>query len=351
MEEMIDFNRKKKNNDDLLEKEYENFDQNLDIKPGKRLRVKEKYSKKSDLILKRGRVLESYSKYYFLVQLENEEITCPLSGRLKNIDFDKSSIVVVGDYVRVDVSQHPRIEEIEDRKNALRRYVERGKRQIEVVIAANVDQVIMTTSCSEPPLNFNLVDRYLAAAYLSSVTPIICLNKIDLVEDPASIRELGYYYEANGFTLLLTSTLTGEGINEVKKLLHKRDTLFSGPSGTGKSSLINKLDPSLKLKTGVVSKATMKGKHTTSSSRLIPWSFGGYLIDTPGIKTFGLNRNDRNLIPRAFPGFEKWALECKFSNCHHKTEEGCRVLQALADGELPEERYRSYLNLLTSLEN
>ncbi len=347
----IEINNRKKNDNDLLGKEYEDFDQIPEDKPGKRLREKGKYSKKSDLILKRGRVLEPYSQYYFRVQLENEEITCPLSGRLKNIDFDKSSIVVVGDYVKVDVSHHPRIEEIEDRKNALKRYVERGKRQIEVVIAANVDQVIITTSCAEPPLNFNLVDRYLTAAKLSSVIPIICVNKIDLADDVDSIEELGKYYKANEFTLLFTSAKTGEGINEMIELLHKKDTLFSGPSGTGKSSLINRLDPGLKLKTGDVSRVTLKGKHTTSSSRLIPWSFGGYLIDTPGIKTFGLNRNDRDLTPRAFPGFDQWASECKFTNCQHKTEEGCRVLQALSNGELPEERYQSYLNILSSLED
>jgi ribosome biogenesis GTPase len=339
----------KKSDQELLEEEYERREDGLD-KPGKRLRLKELYSKKSDLVLKKGRVLEIFSKNYFRVKLENEEITCPLTGRLKIVDFGQRSMVVVGDYVYVDVSQEPRIEEIAERKNSLKRYIDKGKQQLKVDLAANIDQVIITGSCSEPPLNLNLVDRYLCAAQLSEIVPVVCINKTDLAGNLDQIKQQCSYYESVDIQVVYTSAATGEGIDELKDVLFAKDSVFSGVSGTGKSSLINKLDPELELKTSEVSKASLKGKHTTSSSKLIPWSFGGYLTDTPGIKTFGLNKNDRFEIPRIFPGFDNWVMSCKFSNCNHIHEAGCRVLRALKTGELPEERYQSYLNILSSLE-
>ncbi len=335
--------------DELIESEYER-EEDPYLKPGKRLQEKERYSKKSDLKLKEGRVLEAYSKNYFRVQLADDEIICPLSGRLKNVDYSNRSIIAVGDFVRIDVSQEPRIEEIEERKNTLKRYIDRGNQQLGVIIAANIDQVIITTSCLEPPCNLNLVDRYLCSAEIEHIEPIVCVNKIDLADDIGDIYEQCLYYESIGVQVLFTSVVSGDGMKDLKKLLHQKDSLFSGASGTGKSSLINKLDPKLKLKTASVSKTTTKGKHTTSSSTLIPWSFGGYLIDTPGIKTFGLQRDDKHLIPRIFPGFSYWVKECKFSNCRHIREDGCRVLQAKEEQEFPEERYQSYLKILSSLD-
>ena len=338
-----------RHDEESIEREY---DQSADLnpRPGKRLNIKERFSKKSNIILKRGRVLEAYTKNYFRVKLEDEEIVCPLSGRLKIVDFEKRNIVAVGDYVRVEYSQHPRIEEIEERKNSLTRYIDQGKNQLQVLIASNIDQVIITTACAEPPLNLNLVDRYLCAVQIAEIKPIICINKIDLVEDLNLIRKQCRYYEVNGIQVLYASALTGVGIEELKEVLHGKDSVFSGVSGTGKSSLINNLDPTLDLKTAAISKYSFKGTHTTSSSRLIPWSFGGYLIDTPGIKTFGLHKNDKSSIPRLFPGFENRALGCKFNDCNHITEDGCRVMQALRRGKLPEERYHSYLNILSSLD-
>lgn len=339
----------KKREGEILEREYDQAKDGYP-KPGKRLREKERFSKKSNTVLKRGRVLEAYSQNSFRVKVGKEELLCPLSGRLKIIDFAKRNVVVVGDYVKVDSAQNYRIEEIEERKNSLQRYIDKGKQQLEVLIASNIDQVIITTSCAEPAFNLNLVDRYLCAAELAEIKPLLCVNKIDLAEDSGMIKEQCLFYEQLGIVVIYTSAQTGAGIDELKQRLHRKDSVFSGVSGTGKTSLINRLDPTLQLKTGQISTTSLKGTHTTSSSRLIPWSFGGYLIDTPGIKTFGLDKSDRSEIPRKFPGFAKWAKGCRFTNCSHTHEDGCLVLEALEKKKLPEARYQSYLNLLTSLE-
>ncbi|MBW6516119.1 MAG: ribosome small subunit-dependent GTPase A [Candidatus Cloacimonetes bacterium] len=349
MEEIKEKEDPKQKEDELLETEYDK-DKEILPKPGKRLRVKERKSKKSNTVLKRGRVLEIYSKNYYRVKLSHEEIICPLTGRLKIVDFNNRNIVVVGDYVRVDVAKHPRIEEIDDRKNSLKRFIDKGNKQLEVLIASNIDQVIITTSCSEPPINLNLVDRYLCAARLSAIKPVICINKIDIADDLELIKGQCQYYFNMQIKVIYCSAETGDGIEELKEVIHHKDSVFSGSSGTGKSSIINRIDPSLKLKTSEISKASFKGKHTTSSSSLIPWSFGGYLIDTPGIKTFGLHKNEKDRIPRIFPGFADWTIECRFSNCQHIREEGCRVLEAKHEGILPEERYQSYLKILSSLD-
>jgi ribosome biogenesis GTPase / thiamine phosphate phosphatase len=344
----------KKKKDDILDEEQ--FDHEMarhdenDIRRPKRLRLKEKRSKKTNSLLKLGRVLKCYTNNLFNVKIGSELITCPLSGRFKNVELASRAFVVVGDKVQVDMSrEHPIIEEVNERSNTLNRFVMRGNCEVEVPIAANIDQVIITASCGEPKINLNLVDRYLCSATLNDIESIICINKIDLLEDISQLEEKCSYYEDIGIKVVLVSAKSGKGIEKLKELLRDRDTLFSGPSGAGKSTLINRLEPGLNLRTGEVSEITSKGKHTTSYSELIPWSFGGYLIDTPGIKTFGLPISSKQDIPRMFPGFERWAPMCRFNDCIHIAEEGCRVKEALESGELDEERYQSYLNIYDSL--
>ncbi|RLC50836.1 MAG: ribosome small subunit-dependent GTPase A [Candidatus Cloacimonadota bacterium] len=314
----------------------------------KKILEKAKTSKKSGLKLKKGRILKVKTNYRCLVAFDDYEIECPLSGRLKQLNLETRSLVATGDFVMVDFSEEPRIEEILPRKTKLTRFSEAGF-QTEVIIAANIDQVIITVSVAEPPLNLSLVDRYICAAALENIIPIICINKIDLADNLEEIEKQVAFYSRCGYKVVLTSVKTEKGLDELKKVLKNKQSVFSGHSGVGKSSLINKLQPGINLRTGEISEFNKKGIHVTTSSRLIPWKFGGFLVDTPGIKTFGLPRKEKDKIPRIFPGFSELSENCKFQNCSHTHENECAVKDALARNEYPQERYFSYLRIWESL--
>lgn len=306
-------------------------------------------SKKSGMVLKKGRVLEIRTNYLCKVRIDQEDLECVLSGRLKQINIKNRNLVAVGDFVNVDVSEEPRIEEVLERRNSLSRYSD-DDFQTEITIAANIDQVVITSSVSEPELNLGLIDRYLCAAEISGINPVICVNKIDLVNDLTEIKEKCSFYEKFGYMIIYTSIFLDNTIKRLRDILKNEQTVFSGHSGAGKSSLLNQIQPGLDLKVSEISDYTGKGIHTTTSSKLINWEFGGYLVDTPGIKTFGLHRNDKAVLGRIFPGFSDYFLECKYPDCTHSHEKGCAVKDAIEAGQYPEERYQSYLRILRSLQ-
>ncbi len=317
-------------------------------KAEKKLVSKSEYSQKSDLKLQKGRILEVKANYSCMVKLPDQVIEAILSGRLKQIGVSTRNIIAAGDFVNVDLSKEPRIEEILTRNNSLSRFSDKIF-QTEIIIAANIDQVVITTSYLEPKISFGLIDRYLCAAKIFRVEPIICVNKIDLADDIDDVISDCSFYKEEGFTVVYTSAVTGAGLEKLKKLLKGRDTVFSGHSGSGKTSILNKLMPGLDLTEGLVSDYSGKGIHTTTRTRLISWDFGGYLVDTPGIKTFGLKREDRDIIPRIFPGFKKRYSLCKFKNCTHLHEKDCAIKNALENGKYPRERYDSYARVMASL--
>jgi ribosome biogenesis GTPase / thiamine phosphate phosphatase len=309
---------------------------------------KSETSQKSNLKLKKGRIIEVKTNNSCTVSVDKKIIECTLSGRLKQINYETRRLVAVGDYVNVDFSDHPRIEEILPRSNLLSRFSEENF-QKEVILASNVDQVVITTSVWEPEINLSLLDRYICAARISEIIPIICVNKIDLAEDETELRNELDFYKKNDIQIVYTSAQNGIGMQDLKELLKNKNSVFSGHSGTGKSSLINYLQPDLNLRVSEVSDFTSKGMHTTTSARMIEWDFGGYLVDTPGIKTFGLHREEKSRISRIFPGIDCLSENCKFLDCSHDHEIDCAVKKAVDNDKFPLERYQSYLRIIDSL--
>ncbi len=307
-----------------------------------------KFKRTTELIP--GRILEVKTNYSYLVEAGDKLYEATLSGRLKQFSYASKALSAVGDRVELDISGDPnfRIENILPRVNALSRYAG-GSFQKEIILAANIDQVIITSSWRMPLIKPGLIDRYICIAALEDITPVIVINKIDLCEDRVELEETVGYYRESGFPLLCTSVETGEGMEALRALLKDRESVFSGQSGTGKSSLINWLEPGLELRTAEVSDFNEKGKHTTTQAILKPWSFGGHLLDTPGIKTVNLHRDAKAEIPKVFPGFGELADNCRFRDCTHTHEDDCAVLTAYEADLIPVERYESYLRIMDSL--
>jgi len=211
-------------------------------------------------------------------------------------------------------------------------------------LVANVDQIVPMFAVQEPPPNFRFLDRYLVTVEAAELPAIICLNKVDL-GIPDDVAEMAQVYQRIGYPVLLTSAVTGEGLDDLRDALKGHTTAFCGPSGVGKSSLLNALQPGLGLEVNEVSEATGKGRHTTSSVTRFPLDIGGYVVDTPGLRELGLYDVDPEYVDVYFPEMAPYIDHCRFPDCIHLTEPGCAVLAALERGEVSPERYESYLRL------
>lgn len=338
------------NNTEVLENDYYDEHQSDSRHKSKRTSDKSRLSLKKNLNLKKGRVVEIKSNYLNIVRIGDIDFQCSISGRLKQYLFKTKLLTAVGDWVEVDFSNEPdyRIEEILPRNNTLCRF-SGDSFQKEIIVASNIDYLVITASWLMPMLKPGLIDRYLCIANINNLKAIICINKIDLCNDRSAAELAMEYYKKLDIPVVFSSTITNEGIQELKVMLTDKDSVFSGQSGTGKTSLINCLEPNLNLAVREVSSYNEKGVHTTSQAQLIKWSFGGNLVDTPGLKTVNLHKNQKNLVPSVFPGFGNYTSECYFRSCTHDHENDCAVKAAVSEGIIPVERYESYLRIMESL--
>jgi ribosome biogenesis GTPase len=234
----------------------------------------------------------------------------------------------------------------------------RDRRKRAHTIVANADQLLVVVSVAQPRLRPHLVDRYIVAALKGKLEPVLCFSKVDLLDDEAlteeeseprgglSVREVIEEFRALGYRCICTSVTDGTGVDEVRAALKDRITVLSGQSGVGKSTLINEVEPGLELLTAEVSAENEKGRHTTTLAEMLPLSFGGYVVDTPGIRSFDLWSVEPGELEALFVEFVPYVPQCKFKDCLHGDEDGCAVAAAVDEGEISERRYFSYLKML-----
>ena len=282
-----------------------------------------------------------------IVDVDGDEISCVIRKSLRRDRRRKA--VVVGDRVTVERSgEGAAITAVEKRRNQISRR-DPGHKYREQILVANLDAVLVVGAARSPDLVPGLIDRFLVAAESRELVAGIAINKIDLDEDRA-YAPVAEVYRGLGYTVLETSAADGDGVQDVRDFLAGRTTVMLGHSGVGKSALANALDPSLELKTGEVHAGTGLGTHTTSAVSLLHLPWGGYLVDTPGIREFGLWRTDPAEVRFRFREIAARQGDCRFNDCLHKKEPDCAVKQAVQDGDIAAWRYDSYLRILASLQ-
>ncbi len=297
----------------------------------------------------RGVVVE-VSSSLCRVDVDGRELLCGLRGSLSAHDTGLTNVVAVGDrvIVSVDSSERGVVEAVLPRQSALTRPdVFYG--QLQQVIVANADQLLIVTSWREPVIWLELIDRYLIAAERHNLQPIICVNKVDLAEDKAICRATLRPYLDLGYRVLFTSALTGTGIEELQSILRGKTTALAGLSGVGKSSLLAAVQPGLQLRTANVSEHSGEGRHTTTQVTMLKLEMGGYVVDTPGIREFGLSGLRRDELVRFYSEIAAAARGCRFSDCSHQHEPGCAVQAAVQKGRIAEARYHRYTKIYADL--
>lgn len=311
--------------------------------------------------LSRGRVL-SITPQGIVVEHEGRTITCALRGALKKEKNQLKNLVTVGDWVLFEhaADNEGYIAHVEPRSSILSRADNLSQRK-EQLIAANIDQVLITLSVVSPPLKPFLADRYIIAAQKGGMTPIIIINKIDLLNDTEQSQELRdkealllseflKAYEAAEIKVIAVSAESGEGLDQLREIMQNKASVFSGQSGVGKSSLINYITD-FDLPIGPIVEKTQKGTHTTTTANLLPLSFGGWCIDTPGIKSFGVWDLKADDIQPHFAEIHAHGKQCKYQNCTHTHEQDCAVMLAVEEGKISSLRYQSYLFLIESVKS
>ena len=311
----------------------------------------------------KGRVIKSTGSWYNVRRLDNGEVVkCRIVGKFRLGNMNLTNPVAVGDIVEFAINDEElgMIKKIAPRVNYVARQSPRKLHDLHL-LASNVDQAMLFVTIVEPQMKQGFIDRFLLMTEPQDIPTIIVFNKSDLydAEDKAVFNDMKTIYEKIGYTVLLISGITGEGLEDLKNILKDKITLVSGQSGVGKSSAVNAIQAQLILKTGEISDYSGKGQHTTTFAEMFELDFGGSLIDTPGIKTLAFNNLQPMDVAHNFREFFILSAQCKFgSSCMHRNEPGCAVKAAMTDSVdsltemgISELRYQNYLKILEEIED
>jgi ribosome biogenesis GTPase / thiamine phosphate phosphatase len=300
-------------------------------------------------------VLKSTGSWYTVLTESGEKIDCRIKGIFRTKDIKSTNPVAVGDHVLIELEPDQDtglITELLERENHIIRKSANLSKQTQI-IAANIDQALLVVTLANPRTSFGFIDRFLVTAEAYHIPALLIFNKIDIYEeeDIEFLGEVQQMYKDIGYESLQISGLKSRNIDALKSVLKGKTSLISGHSGVGKSTLINKLIPELDLKTSEISGFSNKGVHTTTFAEMFPLAEGGYIIDTPGIKEFGLVDLKPEEISHYFPEMKERLQNCRFNNCMHVNEPGCAIKKAVDDSEISLTRYESYLSILINEDN
>jgi len=305
----------------------------------------------------KGIVIKSTGNWYLVLSDEGKKIKCRIKGRLRIDGYKSTNPIAVGDKVIIALEGDGNgiISEVEKRKNCIIRKSKNLSKQSHI-LATNVDQAMLLVTLAVPKTSFGFIDRFLATAEAYSIPTTIIFNKADIFEDDELMRkeldDTVKIYEKIGYNCMkvCSTNMNAETKQKTISLLKDKITLLSGHSGVGKSTFVNTIEPSLDLKTQKLSETHTKGVHTTTFTEMHRLSFGGFIIDTPGIKEFSVINMDKHEVYHFFPEIFKKGSECKFNTCLHMNEPNCAVIDAVEKSEIALSRYHSYLSIMNGEE-
>jgi ribosome biogenesis GTPase len=298
----------------------------------------------------KGVVIESTGSWYVVELADGSKAKCKLKGRFKSKGIKNTNPIAVGDHVAFEWIEQDKvglIAEIEERRNYIIRKSTKLSKQNHI-IASNIDQAVLVACLVEPSTSTGFIDRFLITAEAYSIPSILVFNKLDIYSEQQleELESLTQIYSGAGYETIHVSAKTGANLNVLQSVLKGKHSLLSGHSGVGKSALINAIDPSKNVRIGKISDYHSKGTHTTTNASMYTLSFGAHIIDTPGIKEFGLIDFHKEELSHYFPEMRQFLGECKYNNCLHEKEKSCRIKQAVEEGEISQNRYDNYLRLL-----